>query len=214
MVVPAEHLRPHSLKLAQAFFTLKMRRLVNFSRPFGGVRYFHKPKKINKRAVVYFDKLSVQDAKYKLLNLLDELNVANEQADDYNFRKKGIHLQFGTVHNKKLTNENRHLLYMSMVGLLDDLGVMYKADFGNEKTDLEEFLKLEEEFVNSLCKADVNKRLPTIFIPVHGLERYDVNRANRAIASILLYNTAVRYAGLLSVIVGVTYVIPTLQGYI
>lgn len=191
-----------------------MRRLVNFSRPFGGVRYFHKPKKINKRAVVYFDKLSVQDAKYKLLNLLDELNVANEQADGYNFRKKGIHLQFGTVHNKKLTNENRHLLYMSLVGLLDDLGVMYKADFGNEKTDLEEFLKLEKEFVSSLCKADVNKRLPTIFIPVHGLERYDVNRANRAIASILLYNTAVRYAGLLSVIVGVTYVIPTLQGYI
>ena len=191
-----------------------MRRLLNVSRAFGSVRYFHKPKKINRRAVVYFDKLSVQDAKYKLLNLLDELNASEEQADDYNFRKKGIHLQFGTVHNKKLTNENRHLLYMSMIGLLDDLGVMYKTDFGNQKTELEDFLKLEKEFVNSLCKADVNKRLPTIFIPVHGLERYDVNRANRAIASILLYNTAVRYAGLLSVIVGVTYVVPTLQGYI
>ena len=70
--------------------------------------------------------------KYKLLNLLDELNASEEQADDYNFRKKGIHLQFGTVHNKKLTNENRHLLYMSMIGLLDDLGVMYKTDFGNQ----------------------------------------------------------------------------------
>ena len=63
------------------------------------------------------------------------------------------------MHNKKLTNENRHLLYMSMIGLLDDLGVMYKTDFGNQKTELEDFLKLEKEFVNSLCKADVNKRL-------------------------------------------------------
>ena len=128
-----------------------MRRLLHVSRPFRNVRYFHKPKKINRRAVVYFDKLSVQDAKYKLLNLLDELNTSNEEADDYNFRKKGIHLQFGTVHNKKLTDENRHLLYMSMIRLLDDVGVMYKTNFGSQKIELEDFFEAGER----VCKFTV-----------------------------------------------------------
>ena len=59
-----------------SIFHLKMRRLLHVSRPFRNVRYFHKPKKINRRAV-YFDKLSVQDKLMaKLLNLLDELNAS------------------------------------------------------------------------------------------------------------------------------------------
>ena len=42
-------------------------------------RSFHKPKKMNKRAVVYLDKLNVREAKVKVINLLDELyNTSND----------------------------------------------------------------------------------------------------------------------------------------
>ena len=41
--------------------------------------------------------------------------------DKYNFLKKGIHLQFGTKHNKKIKDEDRHLLYLSIIELLDIL---------------------------------------------------------------------------------------------
>merc|ERR1712139_44346 len=115
--------------------------------------------------------------------------------DKYNFLKKGIHLQFGTKHNKKIKDEDRHLLYLSIIELLN------------------EFLNLEKEFWDSLYKIHVNKRVPTIFIPSHGLSRYNVNRSNETMASILLYNTGIRYFGLLSVITTVTYIIPKIQGY-
>ena len=72
---------------------------------------------------------------------------------------------------------------------------------------------LEKDFWDSLYKIHVNKRVPTIFIPSHGLSRYNVNRSNEAMASILLYNTGIRYFGLLSVITTVTYIIPKIQGY-
>ena len=207
---------------------------VNVRKKYHCKRYFHKPKKINKRAVIYFDKLKLSDAKLKLINLLDELyGVSNDFAlynnnaiesdgkidntyilDKYNFLKKGIHLQFGTVHNKKVNDSQRHLLYISMIELLTKLDVIYKTKFGDENVPLDEFLELEKKFVDSQYKINVNKRLPTIFIPSHGLQRYNVNRSNEAMASILLYNTGIRYFGLLSIISTVTYIIPKVQGYI
>ena len=217
-------------------------------------RSFHKPKKMNKRAVIYFDKLNVREAKVKVINLLDELyNTSNDYMlynddnngyhekknvnknnrnkqnnknktinninsnvfviDKYNFLKKGIHLQFGTKHNKKIKDEDRHLLYLSIIELLDELDVIYNTKFGDRDVELNEFLNLEKDFWDSLYKIHVNKRVPTIFIPSHGLSRYNVNRSNEAMASILLYNTGIRYFGLLSVITTVTYIIPKIQGY-
>jgi len=207
---------------------------VNAHKKYQQKRNFHKPKKMNKRAVIYFDKLKLSDAKLKLINLLDELyRVSNDFAicnnntiesdgkidniymlDEYNFLKKGIHLQFGTVHNKKVNDSERRLLYISMVELLNKLDVIYKTKFGDENVSLDEFLELERKFVDSQYKINANKRLPTIFIPSHGLQRYNVNRSNEAMASILLYNTGIRYFGLLSIISTVTYIIPKVQGYI